>query len=156
MGGLTMMPAPVLENVGFFLNPLYMTESTDIILLSDLHFSRQYNRFNLTQGLRGPLTFLDILTKSISTSMAGKSKTSNKIPAAIVCTGDITHSGDIIEYQEAQTFFSGLLAKLGLTNKNLLIVPGNHDIRWGVQTNGYDDNEAVTNPSNQAEDNYRN
>jgi len=49
-------------------------------------------------------------------------------PEIIVVTGDIARTGQPSEYKSAKKFFDDLCRRIDLPEKNLFIVPGNHDL----------------------------
>jgi predicted phosphodiesterase len=46
----------------------------------------------------------------------------------IIATGDIANSGKSEEYKNASVFFDKLLEEVGLSRKELIVLPGNHDV----------------------------
>lgn len=56
----------------------------------------------------------------------------------IVVSGDITQTADPKEYTEAEVFLSKLATELlGGDKKKLILVPGNHDVRWSFSRGAY-------------------
>jgi len=49
-------------------------------------------------------------------------------PDMIFVTGDVAHSGDPAEYQQATIFFEKLLSAANLERDRLFVIPGNHDV----------------------------
>lgn len=49
-------------------------------------------------------------------------------PTALVLSGDIAFSGGAVQYDVAREMLNGLLSQLGLSEKRVLVVPGNHDV----------------------------
>jgi 3',5'-cyclic AMP phosphodiesterase CpdA len=62
---------------------------------------------------------------------------------AIVVTGDLTFTGSDDEFDAAFKSLTALLGKYDLGPQNLVIVPGNHDIRWTTDA-AYDETSRVT------------
>ncbi len=49
---------------------------------------------------------------------------------AIVVSGDLSHSGEIEQFRWARETIEDLAMKLEISFEHLIIVPGNHDIKW--------------------------
>lgn len=80
------------------------------------------------------------LTMSEAVAAALKSKTT---PGLVVVTGDLTFSGQEEEFSEAATSLQRLLGSFDLDTERLVVVPGNHDIRWSTEAD-YKDDATVT------------
>lgn len=92
----------------------------DLLHLSDLHFSRdaEVHRFTGVTPKRLARRFVDpLLTKGIN-------------PQYLIVSGDFVQDGDSAEFALARPFISHLLDYLKLPKSRLLLIPGNHDIRW--------------------------
>lgn len=50
------------------------------------------------------------------------------LPTALVFSGDIAFKGAVSDYDAARAMFSAILARLGLQEQCILVVPGNHDV----------------------------
>jgi hypothetical protein len=64
-------------------------------------------------------------------------------PAAVLVTGDVAFSGasrSKDEYTSAATWLRGLARRLGLTERDVYVVPGNHDVQRHVDK---DDNDVA-------------
>lgn len=84
--------------------------------LSDLHFdSKRKNN-------------IDIVLERLLDDVKGISKEHDLVFDFIVVTGDLAYSGNKEEYVQAKDFFVKLLNITNLTNNNLFVVPGNHDV----------------------------
>ena len=57
---------------------------------------------------------------------------------AIVITGDIANVSEPREYDAARVFVERLCEKFSLDKTGVVIVPGNHDLNWGLSEEGYD------------------
>jgi tetratricopeptide (TPR) repeat protein/predicted MPP superfamily phosphohydrolase len=54
-------------------------------------------------------------------------------PAAVVFSGDVAWSGQEEEYEIAGRFFDNVLKRVGVKDRRrLFVVPGNHDVDWGL------------------------
>ncbi len=51
-------------------------------------------------------------------------------PEYIVISGDFTWQGESVEFRRSQEFIRDLLIEFKLSPKKLIVVPGNHDMRW--------------------------
>lgn len=59
-------------------------------------------------------------------------------PIDLVCfTGDLAHSGKSDEYEEAGKFLKTTLQRLALSDSQLFLIPGNHDIDRGVEVRAW-------------------
>jgi len=97
------------------------TKGDSILHISDLHFGADHG-FNVEMqrdGIRKALA--DIISHRI------KALADCNI-GVIVLSGDIVTKSDANAYVHAQVFLEVLLKNLGLEEKHVLIVPGNHDI----------------------------
>lgn len=83
--------------------------------ISDLHFrkNQEYDR--------------DVVLKSFVDSLPTLTLRAGQ-PQLLIVSGDVAHAGKKEEYEQATIFFDKLLAKLSLTRRELLVVPGNHDV----------------------------
>jgi 3',5'-cyclic AMP phosphodiesterase CpdA len=96
----------------------YRTDGVGILHISDLHFG---DDFGYPQGKSMSITTQSRLEDVLKIGVPTK-------PAAIVISGDITTKGDNAGFMNAREFVKALLEKFELSPKNLVIVPGNHDI----------------------------
>jgi CheY-like chemotaxis protein len=90
--------------------------------LADLHFQAgaAFESFNLKR-------VLDALWEDI------KSQAAELKPDFIVFTGDVSYHGKREEYDLAiEHFFDPLLRITKIPKERLFIVPGNHDVNWGM------------------------
>jgi hypothetical protein len=71
----------------------------------------------------------------------------------VVITGDFTFTGLPEEFREAGAAINRLLGLLNLDKDRLVVVPGNHDIRWTKQE-AYDNDAKVTEAPADATANY--
>jgi len=75
----------------------------------------------------------NIVLRKLLDDIAAQMKSDHLQPDFVVVSGDIAYSGAPEEYSLARAFFNDLLRTLGKRNfskKQLLIVPGNHDVDW--------------------------
>lgn len=106
-----------------------------IIHISDLHISDQNNPIGkanknthlITPSANNNKDFLDIFIDKINELKA------NKI--SLIITGDISDKGEEKEFDEAEKIISYLTTELKITNSDLLIVPGDHDVhRFSIES----------------------
>jgi 3',5'-cyclic AMP phosphodiesterase CpdA len=72
----------------------------------------------------------------------------------VIVTGDLTYLGSSEEFNEAIAFLARLLGQLDLSVDNLVVIPGNHDIRWTTEET-YKDDALVNNAPAAAKANYK-
>ncbi|HLJ27523.1 MAG TPA: metallophosphoesterase [Candidatus Angelobacter sp.] len=117
---------------------------SDIILhLTDLHFAvgsnRHQHRWRLDSDLgRQDRTMVEAITAAIGNRKVG----------LVVVTGDFTFTGEKIEFDEALSALRLLLGVLNLSTDHLVVIPGNHDIRWTTTQTYSDTAEVVQAPEN--------
>jgi 3',5'-cyclic AMP phosphodiesterase CpdA len=123
-----------------------------IIHISDFHYkSRSYEKFT-EEGIIDELcTSLSNYKKSID---------------LVIFTGDLVNSGkNIGDFNEAKKFFIDKIAKsLDITNNNIIICPGNHDIDRNSRleslelffNNNINSNQALNEFTNEKSKDYEN
>ncbi len=77
----------------------------------------------------------------------------NRKIGLVIISGDFTFVGSQTEYNEATTAIRRLLGILDLSPDYLIIVPGNHDMRWSTDAT-YDYDAKVSQAPPQAKANY--
>ena len=98
-----------------------------ILHLSDLHFGNIQDA-NLWHGqLYGDLNQL--------LPQLGSSQSFNL--DALVISGDIANKSLPEEYEAAEQFIKNIMIDFGLKQKQVAIVPGNHDLNWELSENAY-------------------
>ncbi|HKV93631.1 MAG TPA: metallophosphoesterase [Candidatus Angelobacter sp.] len=92
----------------------------DLLHLSDLHFcsNPEVHRFIGTSARQLARRFLEPL------------KLKGVNPQYVVLSGDFVQDGDSAEFDLVRPFIVELLACLGLSRSKVVLIPGNHDIRW--------------------------
>jgi 3',5'-cyclic AMP phosphodiesterase CpdA len=55
----------------------------------------------------------------------------------LILSGDIANYSTSEEYEAAQQFLKNLGQEFDLTSKQIIIVPGNHDLNWGIAEEAY-------------------
>jgi calcineurin-like phosphoesterase family protein len=113
-----------------------------ILHLSDLHFgpNNKYQQKTLvpdTPKSNG----LDVLIKDIA-------KTINRQVDFVIISGDLTCSSEPNEFNAASEFLVALSSKLNIQKEKILIVPGNHDIKWTNPTSSTPETQSELNYSN--------
>jgi predicted MPP superfamily phosphohydrolase len=101
-----------------------------IIQLSDIQFGRKHRFAN-------PSDFVDKLIDDINKV----SQEHNFRSKYIVLSGDITETGNAKEFSRAASILGTLSDRLGVERKNILCVPGNHDVNWKLAENNKDSNK---------------
>ena len=116
-----------------------------IIHLSDLHFGKKHAYKNMLGSNRliyATQTLFDSIKEDIEDQGIGKDEI-----ALFLITGDLTWSADPHEFANAKELFDKLSNYYGVSNKQIIIVPGNHDIEW-QDGKGEIDNNAELNYKN--------
>ncbi len=114
--------------------PITATNSTtfprplNILHLSDLHFGNNDDA-NLWSNQLCQDIFNDIFAKSVFKEDA--------TIHALIISGDITNKADAKEFDAARLFIEKLIIKLKLESKQIIIVPGNHEVNWDEAENAY-------------------
>lgn len=93
------------------------TDPTTILHISDLHFGSDFDERRV-----GVDSLLDSLVRDL--------KEVNKRPDCLVVSGDLTTQGEPGGHADALKFLVDLTSELGLARKDVVIVPGNHEIDW--------------------------
>lgn len=86
--------------------------------LSDFHFQTKYSS----------QWDSDIVINALIEDLHGLKQKYSLSPDVIFVSGDITYSGKIEEYEIAKVFFDDLLNITNLEKKQLVVIPGNHDV----------------------------
>jgi len=93
----------------------------NILHLSDLHFGNMSDAHNWFSQLADDLKISLNCTKI----------------DIIVISGDISNKSEPDEYNAAESFIKKLCTEFQTKNKNIVIVPGNHDLNWEVSKKAY-------------------
>jgi 3',5'-cyclic AMP phosphodiesterase CpdA len=94
-----------------------------ILHISDLHFAAGEKRKEHVWDYTGeakPSTLVDRLVKALHGQQIG----------AIVVSGDLTFCADPAEFEHAKSALNALAGALGLGPDNIVVVPGNHDVKF--------------------------
>jgi predicted MPP superfamily phosphohydrolase len=102
-----------------------------ILHLSDLHVSKMTN----PDELLGPLC-LDLRSRNGGLEI-------EKLDY-LVLSGDISDTGQQLEYEIARRLVSGIISEFGLNAERCIVVPGNHDIDWEVDVYDWTPKRRVT------------
>jgi 3',5'-cyclic AMP phosphodiesterase CpdA len=91
----------------------------DLLHLSDLHFTRDsdVHRFKGCEPKRLAHRFLEPLPRDLNIQY-------------VILSGDFVQDGDSTEFDLVRPFITHLLRYLKLDKSRVLMIPGNHDIRW--------------------------
>jgi hypothetical protein len=123
--------------------------SNTILHITDLHFAVGKNRDQHMWALesekdRGKNTLAEAVKGAINDRNIGM----------VLVTGDLTFMGDPLEFNEARVSLFRLLGLLQLDIDRLVVVPGNHDIRW-TKSEDYNEDSKVNVAPEEAKINYR-
>ncbi|MEI7870387.1 MAG: metallophosphoesterase [Candidatus Methylumidiphilus sp.] len=97
-------------------------DKINILHLSDLHF---------TGDTTEPSRWFGPLKNDLNTHFK-----CDKLDVLII-SGDITRFAEEKEYNQAEEFLSLLTSKFAISQKNIIIVPGNHDVNWPIGEEAY-------------------
>src|ERR1051325_6729985 len=100
-----------------------MKETINILHLTDLHFGIEVQEKYSETSLSNRKLVLNNLIEKFSKKIPIEFK-----PDLVVISGDIGWKGKTSDYNEAKKWIETLLKVLGLTNDDLVICAGNHDI----------------------------
>ena len=123
-------------------NGVWPTKGKFILHLSDIHFGDNHgfkNPLGGKQGLVAKQELCDVILEDLKVQGI-----SNSDIAVIIISGDITWRASPHEFSNVLDFLRKLKNYFGLSNKQIIIVPGNHDIEW-VDENGNIDANAELN-----------
>ena len=123
-------------------------ESDLILHITDLHFAVVGNRSQHVWRLESernnpPRTLVEAVSAAVGKTKIG----------LVVVTGDFTFTGETAEFHEALASLRLLLGVLNLSTDHLVIIPGNHDIRW-TSTASYQEDAEVALAPDEARKNY--
>ncbi|MEK6303656.1 MAG: metallophosphoesterase [Acidobacteriota bacterium] len=124
-------------------------QSNTILHITDPHFTigkhRSQHVWRLESEVsQGKATLAEAIKDALNETKVG----------LIIVTGDLTFTGETVEFDEARTSLIRLLGLLDLDLDRLVVVPGNHDIRW-TQQKPYNENASVLEAPDEARKNYR-
>lgn len=95
-------------------------DPTTILHISDLHFGSDFD----TRREGGVDSLLSSLLRDL------KEVNDERSPDCIVVSGDLTTKGESKGHRAALKFLVDLTSRLKLRRKDVVIVPGNHEINW--------------------------
>lgn len=101
-----------------------MRGKMNILHLSDIHFGRNYARYEI----KDKFDKFDDKDKILADLIESIKNLEIFRPDHIVVTGDIAWYGKRDEYEEALVWFKKLLNETGLTGKDITFCVGNHDV----------------------------
>ena len=119
-----------------------------ILHITDLHFAIGANRSQHVWRYDGESSETRNTMVEAITSALGQRKV-----GLVIVTGDFTYITDPAEFIEARTAILHLLGILDLSPDHLVIIPGNHDIKWTTDAI-YDHNAEVVQAPPVARRNY--
>lgn len=128
-----------------------------ILHITDPHFAtgphRRQHVWRLeseTSGARqSKHTLSDAITRALSPSVLRGRRI-----GIVLVTGDVTYKGDSSEFDEARRSITKLLGQLDLSQDNIVVLPGNHDIQWS-RADEYKPEAPVELASERATANFR-
>lgn len=123
-------------------NGIWPTKGKYILHLSDLHFGDNHgfkNPLGGRQDIIAKQELCDVLFEDLE-----KQGIRSEDIALVVISGDITWRANPHEFSNALDFLQKIKNYFGLSNKQIVIVPGNHDIEW-VDDDGNIDSNAELN-----------
>ena len=97
-----------------------------LLHLSDLHFGRHHRFGNLAIGDAD--ADLDTLFRRLDDDLQILKRREHLRPQLIVVSGDLAEWGRPSEFEHAFAFLAKLADRLELPRRNIVVVPGNHDI----------------------------
>jgi hypothetical protein len=123
-------------------------QASTILHITDPHFALGTHRDKHVWALesetgRGRPTMVEAIQQAVSDRKIG----------LVVITGDFTFMGLPEEFIEAAAAINRLLGLLNLDKDRLVVIPGNHDIRW-TKADAYDQDAKVTEAPSAAKANY--
>jgi len=126
-------------------------QSNLILHLSDIHFATGTNRtrygWKLEKG--------DNASPGVSTlSGALLNAIGDRNIGLIAVSGDITYVAAESEFDQANTLLYTLFGRFGIGKDNVVVVPGNHDIKW-TNDSPYEDESEVAFAPAEATEAYR-
>ncbi|MFO0755984.1 MAG: metallophosphoesterase [Byssovorax sp.] len=126
-------------------------DSCSILHITDPHFAVDPHRDKHAWRLDSEKT----AGSSLADAIYQVTRNSSVNIGAVVITGDLTFTGADEEFDVAFKSLSALLGKYDLGPQHLVIVPGNHDIRWTTNAT-YDETSPVTVAPEAARQGYAN
>lgn len=124
---------------------IWPTKGKYILHLSDIHFGGNHafkNPLQKDENIVAKQQLQDILLDDLKSI-----KVSSDDIALVVVSGDLTWRASPHEFSNASYFLDALKNQFGLSNKQIILVPGNHDIEW-IDETGNVDSDAELNYKN--------
>lgn len=122
-------------------NGVWSTKGKYILHLSDIHFGENHgfkNPLGGKQDLIAKQELCDVILEDLR--LQGISTADIAI---IIISGDLTWRANPHEFSNALDFLQKLKNYFGLSNKQIIIVPGNHDIEWVDEKGNIDSNAEL-------------
>lgn len=109
-----------------------LSRALNILHLSDLHFGKQF----LYAGSQIDVDLSDLICACLTEYVSKGGAFEDIAPHLIVCSGDLSNSGTISEFQACSSFFKTLTESLqnafAINHISILFCPGNHDLNWNL------------------------
>ncbi|OQW91712.1 MAG: hypothetical protein BWK79_16280 [Beggiatoa sp. IS2] len=99
-----------------------MAENITILHLSDMQFGINHRFFGKED------TEFDSLLERLHIDLSGLKKDHNLKPDLVILSGDLTEWASLQEFDDLFSFVEGLSQKLNISRKQIIMIPGNHDI----------------------------
>ncbi|NJM73923.1 MAG: hypothetical protein HC862_29565 [Scytonema sp. RU_4_4] len=109
------------ENSDFVSTPCISIPLTHILHLSDLHFGRVDDSYNWYDQIAQ-----DLYSELNCEKLDG-----------LILSGDIANKSTPQEYEAAKEFLNNLCQEFQVSSEKIVIVPGNHDLNWGLGEAAY-------------------
>lgn len=123
-----------------------LTDSNSILLCSDLHFSTDDKNFAFDDFNNEPTVHKKKLAGAVK-RLVRKEQFSS-----LICPGDFTFKACSEEFKKATDFVVSVSNNHGIEKQNIVIVPGNHDMKFSEKPN----NKKITYNGEEAKKEYIN
>ena len=101
-----------------------ITQSNSILLISDLHFATEKNKFSFSDCQPNKAKVLRTLSDTIC------SVTNHESFASLIGAGDYVHTASEEEFNKADKSLFSIINNHEIDKDNVVLVPGNHDMAY--------------------------
>ncbi|MCL5947613.1 MAG: metallophosphoesterase [Actinobacteria bacterium] len=119
------------------------SESRTLLWVSDLHLSKDHHRFPLASSTSAA-DLASALERDLNAMEVGPL-------AGMIVSGDLTWRGSAEEFEFARKFIRGVQSWSKLTDYQILICPGNHDVKFSPHPENLDEEVTKANEAARAE-----